>query len=152
MNFLLNRYTFRPKRLGFTLIEVLVVIGIFAVLAGFAFASFSTSREHLALRDTHATVLFALEESKNNATTGVGTTPHGVYVEEGQVTLFAGEVYGGVGEVVAFPSEVKSNQVGTEIVFSRLAGTSSEATTITLTNNKGETRDISVTYDGNISQ
>jgi prepilin-type N-terminal cleavage/methylation domain-containing protein len=137
---------------GFSLLELLVVVGIFSTIVFFALGSFSTSRESLALNDTEALVLFALEESRNKSTTGVGVTEHGVYVEEDKLTMFAGNSYSGVGDVRYLSSRVVTDKTGAEIVFGRLSGNSSEETTITLTNNEGDTREINITYDGLISK
>lgn len=139
---------------GFTLIEVLITIGIVFIVSAAAYTTYHGLADTVALRDSTATVLHALEESRNRASVGVGEGDHGVFVDEDRIVIFEGPAYiPGEGRIVLLPFSVVTDQVdGTEFVFSRLSGKSSEEATVVLTQKNGEASAISVTYEGLITQ
>jgi len=132
--------------------ELSLVISLALLLGWVTLGPIPDLRQNIAIKDAQATVFYALEEGRNKATTGVGTTEHGVYVAEDRVVLFEGDTYVGSGEVKMFPFGISSNQTGISVVFSRLIGTSSVEDTITLSHASGKTKNVYITYDGIISQ
>src|SRR5271154_5232788 len=87
---------------GFTLLEILVVMGILTVVAGFGLAlSLDGYRDYL-FRDERDTVIGALQKARsqaiNNVCLGSGCSdgvPHGVFLQNSQYTIFQGASYAG---------------------------------------------------------
>lgn len=136
---------------GFSITEITVVIGIVAVLAAFGVSSFRNAKHSSALRDGEAIVLHALERARSRAQSGVLNTKHGVVINEKEVISFEGDSYLGGGNTHTLPFVVSTDQVGTEIVFSRISGEPNTGAVITLTNILGETGEIEITGNGSIN-
>lgn len=156
--------TFIRNNTGFTLIEVLIVLGIFSVLGGIGvFASLDTYRGYAfrSERDTLVSLLAkARSESMSNICLGagcVGGKTHGVLVTADEYILFQGIsstmrnqdvdervpiVYRGL--MVASSSLV-------EVVFSQLSGDVAATGTITLIDAVGHNSVIGISQEGRIS-
>lgn len=112
---------------GFTLTEVLVVIGLFALLAAIAGVASTSDFRGSALRDERASVLSALRKARGDAMANRGETPRGVRVDAEGVVIFAGASYASRDEAEdervprVFPVEYPEYSVR-EVVFEQLSG------------------------------
>ncbi|MDO8558299.1 MAG: type II secretion system protein [bacterium] len=141
---------FTPQR-GFSLIETLVVVGILSIIAVFALGSLRGVRSRAALSDGQILIVRALEEARNRAVTGAGTSDHGVHIEPGKIETFEGSVYiPGSGVESFLPPGVSTDQANAIVIFKRLVGQSSANPTIMLSNVSGATSTVAVTLDGAI--
>lgn len=141
----------RRLKTGFGITEIIVTVGIIAMLAVFGMASFRNAKHNSALKNGEATVLHALERARSRAQSGFGDTKHGVLINTNEVISFEGDSYTGTGITYPLPTVVSTDQTGTEIVFSRISGTPSAGAVVTLTNILGETGEIEVNTNGSIN-
>lgn len=144
---------------GFTLMEILVVVGLLAIIGGFGmFLSMETYRATI-FKDDRSILISALykarSQSVNNMCFGAGCTDgvsHGVHIENGAYTVFQGTTYT-VGdtnnEVIQGSPSVTVGGL-TDVVFTKLSG-ETIAGTITLTNGDGHTSTITLNSEGMIS-
>ncbi len=115
------------KEFGFTLVEILVTISIFALIAAFSvFASFDYYRSY-ALRSERYNLVSLLQKARGQAQANINQQKHGIHFDSGGFTLFEGNAY-----VAGAPSNAffSSNGIVThsgpsDIIFDQLtAGTS----------------------------
>ena len=149
---------------GFTLLEVLVVMGIMTMLGGFAlivsmdvYRSFSFRTE----RDMLISVLQkARSQSMSNMCLGPGCTdgrPHGVHVSTGQYVVFQGATYAtrdvSVDEVIA--AENGAARIApsslTDVVFTQLSGAAAPVGTIGLLDDAGHISTTTINSEGQIT-
>ena len=141
------------RQKGITIIETLIVIGIFAITASLALANFHSSQDRKTLEDAQATIYRALERQRNKALTGVGTTDHGVHIEQNRIVTFSENSYTGNGNEILLPLAVGTNQAGTDVIFDRISGIpTTAAVLITLAHDNGNTAGVSVSAGGLISR
>ncbi|GAG31606.1 unnamed protein product, partial [marine sediment metagenome] len=76
----------QKTKFGFSLIEIIVVIGIFAVIATIASLNLSEKKKRTILEQAQATVVQAFEEARSKAATGFGEEKHGIHVEQTKIT------------------------------------------------------------------
>ena len=124
---------------GFTMVEILVVLTLFSVLAASAlFVSMETYRGTSFRSDRDLLIAVfqrARAESMNNICRGVGCmdgTPHGVKVlTDGTVVLFQGAQYVGDPNTDAvFHLFAATTSDVAEVVFAPLSGTTTPATIV----------------------
>lgn len=149
---------------GFTLLEVLVVIGIMTMLGGFAlivsmdvYRGFAFRTE----RDMLVSVLYkARNQSMSNVCLGAGCidgSPHGVYVSTGQYVIFQGTSYAtrdtAVDEVIVASNAAASIAPHSlsEVVFTQLSGIASPVGTIGLIDTAGHVSTTTINSEGQIS-
>jgi Tfp pilus assembly protein FimT len=148
---------------GFSLLEMLVVIGMAALIGGLALfasmdtfhgANFRTERDMLVGLMQHAR-----SQAVHNVCTGSGCTnglPHGVHFDTGAYTLFQGGAYtAGNSTNAVFEANTAfvhaGSLAGSDIVFSQLSGTTTCGTcTFTLADSEGHSSTITVSAEGQI--
>ena len=87
---LLNRQS-TPK--GFTLIEIVIVLGIASILMAVGFSAFTSYRKSESLSKDTDLVVSVLQQARSQTLTGKNATAYGVHFESGAVTLFTGSAY-----------------------------------------------------------
>jgi len=149
---------FKRTKLGFTVIELIIVISIVGVVASASFAMFSENRKKAVLNDAQASVINALEQARSRAATGVGTGNHGIYITDKKIYPCKGNPCATDTEnfielkPFVFASTTNLSQT---IIFNRLSATSSADATITLEYKIGITTiatTVSITQDGIIKK
>jgi prepilin-type N-terminal cleavage/methylation domain-containing protein len=90
---------FIPNR-GFSLIELLVVMGLLAILGSFSLMVSMENYRGSSFAESQATLVSALQKARSQALFGVcigsGCTagqPHGVHIDSNQLVLFQGTTY-----------------------------------------------------------
>lgn len=137
---------------GFTLVELLVTIGVASIIAVSAAYGFVSLRSSAAIREATDTAVEALSRAHNEAVSNRNEQPHGVYVEENQLSVYKGSNHsvGIVEQTFNLPKQVSvTSGANTDIAFARLTGTTT-AQTIALSNGT-RTRTISVSASGVIN-
>jgi prepilin-type N-terminal cleavage/methylation domain-containing protein len=140
---------------GFTLIEVLVSVGILALFFGLSFASLSAMHKTSIVRGSGDTVASAVSTAALKARSGAYGTPWGVYFDYDNVTripvkvvVFSGSTYASrntaydieyplgvlpVFTTVSLQGAGVSGGSDHELVFAALTGTTSQYGSIVLT-------------------
>jgi len=145
---------------GLTLIEILVVIGLLAIIAGsFSFINLDSWRASIFRGERNLLVSVlqrARSQSINNVCLGGGCTdgqPHGVAIQADKYIIFQGPSFAArktaVDEIISANTLV-SHAGLTEIVFEQLSGNASPAGNITL-KDIVRTAAISVNEEGAIN-
>lgn len=126
--------------LGFTVIEILVVVGILAVLTAIVFATFVQFRKHQALEKDTELIVEVLSQAHAQTLSSQNSSQYGVHFSASQITLFAGNVYSAGASTNQNYSinsldtilTISLNGGGADVVFNRLSGESSQYGTITV--------------------
>lgn len=150
-----------PKARGFTLLEVLIIIGLIVIVGGLGLIVSMDSYRGFHFHNERDIIVAALEKARsqaiNNMCFGGGCTdgkPHGVYFgTTGSYVIFQGASYAtrdiALDEVIG-QKDVAAVVSGTsEVVFQTLSGNGSVAT-VTVTDVSGKTFVITVTTEGRI--
>jgi prepilin-type N-terminal cleavage/methylation domain-containing protein len=144
---------------GFSFIEVLVVLGLFAILGGLALfvsmdtyrgSNFRTERDLVVGILQHARALAVNNTCMGTCTNGL---PHGVHIENSSYTIFQGAYDQNAPTNARFTANTLfSPTATTEIIFFQLAGTTTcSACTVTISDGTGHTSTITVTAEGQIT-
>ena len=152
---LLKKSKSQKTKIGFSLIEILVVISIFAIIATVASTNLNGKKQKIILEQAQASVVQAFEEARSKAATGFGEEKHGVHVEQTKVIVFEGDSYvPGTGNEIALPSSVLTDQTDMTIIFTRISAEpdTDKDEPIIITHTNGETKTIILTEDGKIIQ
>jgi len=140
-------------KLGFTVIELIIVISIVGIVAAASFVMFDEARNKAVLQNAQASVINALEQARSRAATGVGTigTNHGVIIDVAgrQIINFRNDGSGTTTDATTtLPANISIIGSNQEITFNRLSATSSDFT-ITIENTiTGDATTVSVTENG----
>lgn len=136
---------------GFTLIEVLIVIGITVLFAGAAFVNMKSALGKAPLDSGTASVSRAFETARNRAMQGVSGADWSVHLSKNEVVVFEGDdwlAYSGGGEETLLPPSVTTSETDATIVFEHLSGTPSAAIAVTVTHATAGSSDIEVNEIG----
>lgn len=135
---------------GFSLLEMIIVISIFSIAAAASFATFNESRNRAVLEDAQASIINALEQTRTQSATGVGTENHGVRINENEIVILEGSADQ---NEVSLPAGVSTNLSDLEIIFDRISAKTNitDDIVITLTHIlSGVTKTITITPNGRI--
>src|SRR3989338_11284164 len=139
-----NGNFFSPRRYGFTLVELLIVIAIFTVIAAFSIP-FAQTLQSSSDAKTHAdVVLTMLRRAHDLSVTGRNASGWGVYFDSGtaSVILYRGNSY--VARDTAFdeiyslpPTLTVSPSFGSDVSFGAYSGLPTTAGTVTISGQTG---------------
>ncbi|MDO8443050.1 MAG: prepilin-type N-terminal cleavage/methylation domain-containing protein [bacterium] len=120
---------------GFTLIEVMIVVGILAGLAGLGlFVSVDLYKSYTFYSERNI-VISIIQKARNQSLVNINESKHGVYLESGRYTIFQGENYvsrNAVYDEIIEAGPTISRTGLTEIVFDQLNGNPNITGNITL--------------------
>lgn len=141
--------------LGFTLVELLIVIAIFAVLAGIAVVGFQNYARYQNFDQEIAAVQATIADTKVKARSSENGEAHGIKVTANTLTVFSGATYSAIdpdNEVYTFDAITLTPTFtgGTdEIIFANLTGLPSATGTVLMTGvYYSATRTVEVTGTG----
>ena len=151
---------------GFSLIEILIVIGLFAMIAGVTLiVSMDSFRGHSFYSERNvliSTIQKARSQAISNMCFGGGCVdgkPHGVHIESTQYTVFQGSSWAGrdsaIDEVVSITSKSVTASGFVDVIFEQLTGEAtfspSSSHDIVLTDSAGkDSSTITITQAGRI--
>ncbi|MEI6022238.1 MAG: prepilin-type N-terminal cleavage/methylation domain-containing protein [bacterium] len=152
-------YTIRKSQSGFTLVEILFVLGIIVILSSIFSLSFSSFRSSQVLKNNMDSALSLLYEARTDTISGLNGTTYGVNFETNQMTFFSGSSYaaGASGNrVVQYDTGVTMSAIslsdsGSQIIFNKITGVPNQYGTITLTAQGGSTKIITIGASGSVS-
>lgn len=140
-------------RRGFSLVELLLIMGLLVVIGGIAAPSISAFRNGANLRAALTIVTDALAGAQVKAQAGEGDSPWGVKIDVpgNRVIIFKGASYAGrdpQADSVTALSVTLSSAAPDEFVFAKLTGYSSVNAAVTITDNNGQSRQFSINSFG----
>ncbi len=151
---------FFKKEYGFSLIELLIIIGIVILLIVMIVPSLASFRKNQALQNTTNAIVSLLQEARGQTLASYNTTFYSVRFETDRAILFSGGSYNSsdtTNKVVVFDIPVVLqttvlNGGGVSVSFDRLKGTTSQHGTITIGISGGESRTVSISSSGVITR
>lgn len=125
---------------GFTLLEIMIVIGIMAIISAIILFSFGKLNSDQALDKDVLSVISLLNDARSLTLSSKGGTQYGVHVEGDRVVLYKGATYSpsdpenvvqGLNSMVHISSYVLAGGAS-DILFKRLTGNTEQSGTLTL--------------------
>ncbi len=149
--------TLNPKH-GFTVIEVLIAIAIVGVLSSLSVAYFNSFLARNELKNESLKIVDMLRRARGQAMAGQDDSQWGVHFETGKYVLFRGSSYSAgdsFNEEITLPavltiSAITLNGSGSEVIFSKIRGETSQYGTTTISNDINESKNIVINSVGNI--
>jgi len=138
---------------GITLIEVIIVVAMLSLIATLGLNIGIDVYRSSSLATERDLLISALERARNLAVTNVGGSSHGVYIENDQHTIFRGSSFATRDTTYDQTIENASliTATGTvEFVFEQLSGDGLAMGTITMTDDRGVSRNVSVNKEGGL--
>ncbi len=146
---------------GISLIEIMVVIGLFAIIASFSvFIGIDDYRRTVSKNDVEVVMRMlskARSQAINNVCLGNPCTegrPHGFHIEKDSYTIFQGNTYNPsdpLNEVVGAEGGIVNISGISDVVFSQLSGDVSSSGSIILNDQNGRIYRIDINSEGRIS-
>lgn len=134
------------KRSGFTIIEVLVVVAIFAALVGLYVVRVTGIERRAPLSATVDTIISDLRSQQTRAMVGAARGV-GITFQASAYTLVPGN------SVVSLPTNITLSPAGSSMFFANGSGDVSGITTLTLTQTlTGEQKTITINRYGAVTQ
>lgn len=149
---------------GFTLVELIIIIALFAVVAGFSFPYFRSRNVQHILDSSSDELHGILRQAQGRAMSGHSSSAWGVHWGNGEYVLFAGDDYNArntdLDLVIDYPNAINIttsvNVSGApypeDVVFEPLTGTTDADGTITVTASIGDTERFTVSPAGQIER
>jgi prepilin-type N-terminal cleavage/methylation domain-containing protein len=127
---------------GFTLLELLIVIAIGVIVAGFIFTAFVDYGNEQSFRATVVEMVAITKEARQKTLSAETTTQFGVHFASSSLVVFEGGSYDPASSSnkiynfsnVSLTPELSSG--GSEVVFARLSGEASATGTIEILNHR----------------
>jgi len=145
---------------GFTLIEILITIAIFAIILGITIVAVRSFSDTVNLDNAGKIIGTNIKLAKMRSVGALNDTNYGVRFEGDKITVFAGDTFDvsdPTNKVVNLSDNVKISDIslaggGIDLVFNRLTGTTNNAGTIEieLVNNSSEKKQIVINEEGQI--
>lgn len=138
---------------GFSLVEVIIVLGIFSILISVSVSVYNSFKTHENLEITTTGVVEGIRHAQANSQSGKGDSMWGVEILTTSITIFKGGSYTGrdtsADQSFNFSAAVTASGLS-EIIFTKITGSTSNIGTIVITNSFGA-KNISINAKGNIT-
>ena len=138
---------------GFSIVELIVVLGIFSIIFSISASVYSSFKAHSNLEMAANGTVEAVRFAESSAQSGKGDSKWGVKIFSNKVVVFSGDSYAGrdqsLDQVLNFSGGITASGLS-EVVFEKLTGVTSMTGTINLTNNT-ESKNINVNEKGTVT-
>ena len=129
------------KKKGFTLIEILIVIGLLGILFVFISAPLMSFYRKVVFQGTTENIMTMLDEARKSTLSSYNSSQYGVHFTPTTTTLFIGSSYSSAdptNDVYELNNSVEIsgitlNEGGSEVVFERITGETDQYGSITIT-------------------
>ncbi len=154
------RRNFTKKTTGFSLIELLIVIGITTILAGVSAVVYGNLQVSAQLNDVSAQLTQSLRLAREQSLAGLNNIDHGVKIDSNQYTLYQGASYN-IREssydrvfplASALTLTLDLTPAGSDIIFYNGIGSPSATGTITVSHSVTGTKTIIINNLGVIQE
>jgi Tfp pilus assembly protein FimT len=137
------------------MLEFLLVLGFFALVASLTYLSFLQFNQNRSLNAAALNVVSALDEARGKSLASLEASEYGVHLDETSVTLFKGSQYvidDPNNRVTALPSGTSISGIllasgGSDVVFSRVTGVAQTTGTITISLTSDPSESIIITIE-----
>jgi prepilin-type N-terminal cleavage/methylation domain-containing protein len=145
---------------GFTMLEVIVVIIIFAVILGLSILYYQTTQVRTDLNGQVSQFVSYARLAQSGTDAGKNNSDHGIHLENNRYVLFIGSSYvNGAGTNVVIPlpptiviQNINLNGGGSDIVFERPYGETTDFGSVDFHSAQlNETKTITISNLGNIN-
>ncbi len=151
----LYRYTAIPLELGFSLIELTIVIGIVAAISTIAIISFSSITKRANLNGNAQNIITTLNTARSKTISSDGASQWGVHFEIDKYALFKGVIYNAGDpntKIYTLPSSLEISIIalnggGADAIFDRITGKTSNYGTITIREKNQPTNLINISIE-----
>lgn len=125
---------------GFTLLELLIALGVMSILIVIVFAAFISLRKSSTLQTDTETIVEILRQARSQTMTSQSASRYGVHIASDKVTLFTGSSYN--------PNDTTNQNVllntsdtvttislsggGSDVIFNRLSGETAQNGTVVI--------------------
>ena len=122
---------------AFTMVEILLVIALFGIIAGLVTSHYKEQHDQVVLDTVTSTIMLELERAHSDALAGLGGEVQSVRISSTTVTRFGGATYDPyASDLVVFsvdPSVILSSSLPSDgvVTFARLTGETGLNATIT---------------------
>jgi prepilin-type N-terminal cleavage/methylation domain-containing protein len=143
---------------GFTVLEILIVLGIMAILVTIILPSFRTMRSNEVLKATTSEIFSALGKAKSGTLSSVNSSEYGVHFESDLIVIFKGTSYSSSdvnNENISITSPASISAINltggaVDLYFDRLSGAPNKTGTITVSTSSFS-KIITISSTGTIS-
>jgi prepilin-type N-terminal cleavage/methylation domain-containing protein len=138
---------------GFTLIEILTVIGLLAIMVGFGLAFSMDAYRGYNFRNERDTVINLLQKARSQAVSNIDQQPHGLHVDANQYVLFEGSPYISTDpKNITIPSTASiSHNIVSDILFNQLDGSITTPPAALVISDASHTSSVTVNNEGQIA-
>ena len=144
------------KNTGITVIELLITISIIGILSSIIFLSLSKFRNQQNLRNTAEDIATLLNNARNSTLSSLNSTNYSVHIESHRAVLFTGSTFidpNATNVEIDFDSSVlvpasggiNLNGSGSDVIYNRLTGDTSDYGTIIEQQASDSTKQITIT-------
>lgn len=156
--------TIHQRQRGFTLVELIIIIALFGVVAAFSFPFFKARNVQHLLDSSSDELHGILRQAQGRAMSGHNASAWGVHWGTGEYTLFSGDDYDARDTdhdlVIDYPGaisittsvSVSGEPYPEDVVFDPLTGTTDAAGTITITSSNSDVERFTVSSQGQIER
>jgi prepilin-type N-terminal cleavage/methylation domain-containing protein len=149
----------RLNQRGFTLTEILVVLGLLIIVSGFALVVSMDSYRRYNFRNEQNLLLGVLLKARSQAISNINQKPHGVHLDQAAVkyTLFQGSPFAGRPAAdsnldITYNSNSAYVLTGlTDVIFSQLTGQPNASGAVTLDDHIHPVFNICINAEGQIN-
>lgn len=139
---------------GFTLLEILLVVAIISIIAGFSMPVYQSFQVKNDLDIAAQTIATDFRRAQTLAEASDGDNTWGVEVLSGSITVFQGASYAtrvaAFDEISSLPPTITPSGLA-EVIFDRLTGQALSAGTVTLTTSTGLVKTIAISSKGTVT-
>jgi Tfp pilus assembly protein FimT len=146
---------------GITMIELVIILGILAVLFAVTLPQFTKFRENQVLRSAVVETLSAVDKARAETLSSLNSSEYGVHFQSDSVIIFKGQTFSAgtaTNEIISIvaPASITNATLGGvsgtsgDTYFSRLSAAPSKTGTVTITAG-GSTKTITISATGQAS-